>query len=162
MQTRNKRAANVVIVGTMTVPLFAGEDAKKTWTFDDKEVGAIAGGFTNEVGEWIVVSTPEGKVLAQTANSANPVSNVELASDTDGKDIDISVRMKAVAGENDHNGGLVWRAKDAKNYYVARNNPLRAGSYNVYKVCRSNAVDVPRRTPQALGVLAHPSSGDDR
>jgi len=37
--------------------------------------------------------------------------------------------MKAVAGENDRGGSLVWRAKDAKNYYVARNNPLGSGSY---------------------------------
>jgi hypothetical protein len=134
MQTRSKLAVGVMFVGTFTVTLFGGDDAKKTWTFDDDQVGMIANGFTNEVGEWKVVSTSEGKVLAQTAKSPNPVFNVALASETDVKDVDISVRMKAIEGQNDQGGGLVWRAKDAKNYYVARNNPLGAGSFNVYKV----------------------------
>jgi hypothetical protein len=134
MQTWNQLAAGALLVGSLTVPLFAGDDAKKTWTFDDDQVGVIATGFTNEVGEWKVVSTPEGKVLAQAAKSPNPVFNIALVGGTDVKDVDISVKMKAVEGENDQGGGLVWRAKDAKNYYVARNNPLGAGSYNVYKV----------------------------
>jgi hypothetical protein len=134
MKTWNKLAAGVMLVGTLSVPLLAGDNAKKTWTFDDGDAGVIAMGFTNEVGEWKVVTTSEGKVLAQTARSPNPVFNVTLISDTNAKDVDISVRMKAIAGENDQGGGLVWRAKDAKNYYVARNNPLRAGTYNLYKV----------------------------
>ena len=124
MRTWNKLVASVMLVGTLTVSLSAGGGEKKVWTFDDDEVGAIAKGFTNEVGEWKVVSTTEGKVLAQSAKSPNPVFNIALASETDVKDVDISVRMKAIAGENDQGGGLVWRAKDAKNYYVARNNPL--------------------------------------
>jgi hypothetical protein len=115
-------------------PLFAREGGARTWTFEDDQVGTIAKGFSNEVGDWKVVAAPEGKVLAQMAKSANPVFNVALASDTNVKDVDISVKMKAIAGENDRGGGLVWRAKDAKNYYVARNNPLGKGSYNVYKV----------------------------
>jgi hypothetical protein len=134
MQTVNYLASVVMLAGVSTAPLSGGDDTKKTWTFDGDHVGVIATGFTNDVGEWKVVSTPEGKVLAQTAKSPNSVFNVALASDTDVKDVDISVRMKAIAGKNDQGGGLVWRAKDAKNYYVARNNPLGAGSYNVYKV----------------------------
>jgi hypothetical protein len=49
------------------------------------------------------------------------------------KDVDVSVRLKAVAGANDQGGGLVWRAKDAKNYYIARYNHLE-DNYRVYKV----------------------------
>jgi len=41
--------------------------------------------------------------------------------------------MKAVAGEIDQGGGIVWRAKDAKNYYLARYNPLE-DNYRLYKV----------------------------
>jgi hypothetical protein len=134
MQIWNQLAASAMLTGTLTVPLAAGDDAKRTWTFDEDPVGVIAKGFTNEVGEWKVVDTPEGKVLAQTAKNPNSVFNVTLASDTDVKDVDISVRMKPIAGEYDQGGGLVWRARDARNYYVARNNPLGAGSYNVYKV----------------------------
>jgi hypothetical protein len=41
--------------------------------------------------------------------------------------------MKALAGEDDQGGGLVWRAKDGANYYIARFNPLE-DNYRVYKV----------------------------
>src|SRR6266567_2465356 len=55
------------------------------------------------------------------------------ADDTNAKDVDVSVKMKAVAGETDQGGGLVWRARDAKNYYLARYNPLE-DNYRLYKV----------------------------
>ena len=76
MQTWNKLAAGVMLVGTLTVPLFAGGDAKKTWTFDGDQTGAIAKGFTNETGEWKVVDSDSGKALAQTAKSDDAVFNV--------------------------------------------------------------------------------------
>jgi hypothetical protein len=53
--------------------------------------------------------------------------------------------MRAVEGETDRGGGLVWRAKDKKNYYICRYNPLRGASYRVYKV-----VDGKRTQFQAL------------
>ena len=56
-----------------------------------------------------------------------------LADDVSQKDVDLSVKMSAVAGREDQGGGLVWRAKDAKNYYVARFNPLE-DNFRVYKV----------------------------
>ena len=36
---------------------------KRTWTFDDEATGQIAKGFTNEVGEWTVVASDQGKAL---------------------------------------------------------------------------------------------------
>jgi hypothetical protein len=111
----------------------AGEGNQRTWTFDDDETGAIAKGFTNEVGEWKVESSDSGKALAQLAKNPNSVFNVTLISDTNAKDVDLTVRMKANAGEHDQGGGLVWRAKDAKNYYLARYNPLE-DNYRLYHV----------------------------
>jgi hypothetical protein len=49
------------------------------------------------------------------------------------EDLELSVKMKAIAGKEDRGGGLIWRAKDSKNYYVARFNPLE-GNYRLYKV----------------------------
>ena len=43
------------------------------------------------------------------------------------------VSFKAVKGEKDQGGGLVWRYQDANNYYVARMNPLE-DNFRVYKV----------------------------
>jgi hypothetical protein len=116
-------------------PLYAGEGAKRTWTFDNDETGAIAKGFTNEVGEWKVAPSDNGNALAQSAKNPNSVFNVTLISDTNAKDVDLSVRMKAIAGEHDQGGGLVWRAQDAKNYYLARYNPLE-DNYRLYHVLK--------------------------
>jgi hypothetical protein len=126
-------AAGVMLVGTLTVPTFAGDDAKRTWSFDNEATGRIAKGFTNEVGEWSVVPSDNGKALAQSAKNPNAVFNITLIGDTNAKDVDLSVRMKAVAGETDQGGGLVWRARDAKNYYLARYNPLE-DNFRLYKV----------------------------
>ena len=106
-------------------------------------------GLRPAVGEWSVVSTDEGKVLAQSASSAGPVFNVVLVDDTNAKDVDISVKIKAVAGERDQGGGLVWRAKDAKNYYIARYNHLE-DNYRVYKV-----VDGKRSAPFQNADIKH-------
>jgi hypothetical protein len=125
--------------GLIAVPLllsfvaYAGDGSKKTWTFENESAGAPPKGFTPSVGEWNVVTTEEGKVLAQSAKNANPVFNIVLVDDTKVKDIDISVKVKALAGELDQGGGLVWRAKDAKNYYIARFNH-REDNFRVYKV----------------------------
>jgi hypothetical protein len=126
-------AGGVVLAAVLSGPLQGADDAKRTWTFDDDASGQIAKGFTNEVGQWSVVASDKGKALAQSAKNPNAVFNITLISDTNAKDVDLSVRMKAVAGETDQGGGLVWRAADAKNYYLARYNPLE-DNYRLYKV----------------------------
>ena len=133
MRSLNRLVPGVILAGTLTVAVFAGDDAKKTWTFDDDQTGAIAKGFTNEAGEWKVVESDSGKALAQTASSPGPFFNVTLIDGTNAKDVDLTVKLKAVEGQRDQGGGLVWRAKDAKNYYIARYNHLE-DNYRVYKV----------------------------
>ena len=36
----------------------------------------------------------------------------------------LEVRVRANTGDIDQGGGLIWRARDARNYYIARYNPL--------------------------------------
>src|SRR5512143_1725204 len=114
-----------------------GQSQEKVWNFDANKTGDIPEGFTNEVGEWKVVAdeTAPSKpnVIAQLAKSSGSTFNVTLVSGTGYKDVDLSVKMKAIAGKEDQGGGLVWHAKDAKNYYVARYNPLE-DNYRLYKV----------------------------
>jgi hypothetical protein len=111
----------------------ADETTKKTWDFEKDKPGKIANGFTNEVGTWEVANDGDNHVLYQKAKNDEATFNVALVQGTSYKDLDLSVKLKAVAGEVDRGGGLVWRAKDAKNYYVARYNPLE-DNYRVYKV----------------------------
>jgi hypothetical protein len=66
------------------------------------------------------------------AKNSGGTYNVALLDGTSYQDLDLTVAMKAVAGEEDQGGGPVWRAKDKENYYIARYNPLE-NNYRVYK-----------------------------
>ena len=113
--------------------LCADKDDKRTWNFDDDKLGEIAKGFKGYVGKWVVAKSDDGQALAQTAMNPNSTFNIALISDTNAKDVDITVKMKAISGDIDQGGGIVWRAQDDKNYYLARYNPLE-DNYRVYKV----------------------------
>ena len=105
----------------------------KTYDFESEEVGKPASGFLTAVGGWSVVMDGTNRVLAQTAQSADSAFNLVLRPDLLLADVELTVRLKGVKGVVDQGGGLVWRAKNAQTYYVARYNPLE-DSYRVYKV----------------------------
>ncbi len=110
----------------------------RAWNFGAAPLGATPPGFTAD---------GMARVLAQLATNPDKTFNVAL-SDEIREDIDISVRLKAVAGEFDQGGGLVWRARDKDNYYVARYNPLE-DNFRVYKVeggkrTQFQSADIPR------------------
>ncbi len=133
------------VAGALLVGAFVGttsqaaDEAKKTWNFYGYQANEIAKGFTNEVGKWVVVKSDQGNALAQTAKNPNSTFNVTLITDTNAKDVDVSVKMKSVAGEIDQGGGIVWRAKDAKNYYLARYNPLE-DNFRLYKTINGKRI----------------------
>lgn len=110
-------------------------NAPTAWDFENDPPGQIAKGFTEEVGTWVVQADPitRNHVLAQAAKSDDETFNVALVDDVRLGDFDMSVRVKAVAGQLDRGGGVVWRAKDAKNYYICRYNPLEA-NFRLYKL----------------------------
>ena len=60
-------------------------------------------------------------MLKQSGQATYPVC---LKDDTSLKDGFVEVKFKALSGKEDQAGGVVWRAKDANNYYVARANAL--------------------------------------
>lgn len=68
-------------------------------------------------------------VLAQTAET-QPWA-VALLEDRKFADVDVSVRVKPLSGKEDQTGGLVFRAKDAGNYYLVRSNGLE-DNYRLY------------------------------
>jgi hypothetical protein len=115
------------------------QQTKNTWTFDNDQPGRIASGFSNETGDWKVVADASApskpNILAQMAKSSASTFNLVLLGNHQFKDADVSVQMKSVAGKTDQGGGLVWRAKDAKNYYVVRYNPLE-DNFRLYRVVK--------------------------
>jgi len=107
------------------------------WTFERTQPGTLPAGFHARVGRWTTVtdaSAPSGpRALAQEAKGSDAQFNVLLLDAPRPRNLDLSVRLRAVAGRIDQGGGLVWRARDEKNYYVARYNPLE-DNYRVYTV----------------------------
>ena len=104
------------------------------WSFENDSKNEPALSFSCEAGRWTVVELSEGgKAFAQTAKSPDQVYNVALVKESRARDLDLSVRLRAIAGNDDQGGGLVWRALDSKNYYIARFNPLE-DNFRVYKV----------------------------
>ena len=115
----------------------AAQTSEKAWNFDADKQGGIPEGFTVVRGDWKIVVDPDApsrpSVLAQLAKNSGSTFNLILVSGTNSQNVDISVKMKAVAGKEDQGGGLVWRAMDSNNYYVSRYNPLE-GNYRLYRV----------------------------
>ena len=102
----------------------------KTVTFDDAKIGEAPAGWTatktgSGQAKWTVVadnSAPsKPNVLKQSGEATYPVC---LKDDPALKDGFVEVKFKPVAGKEDQAGGVVWRAQDADNYYVARANAL--------------------------------------
>jgi 3-keto-disaccharide hydrolase len=60
-------------------------------------------------------------VLKQSGRATYPVC---IKDDTSLKDGFVEVKFKPISGREDQAGGLIWRAKDSNNYYVARANAL--------------------------------------
>ncbi len=106
---------------------------RRQWDFQADAVGHPPSGFRSAIGAWTVVDDGGNHVLAQTARNEDAVFNVIIRTDALYADVDVSVRLKAVKGFVDQGGGIIWRVKNAKSYYLTRYNPLE-DSFRVYKV----------------------------
>jgi hypothetical protein len=100
----------------------------QTVNFDNEKVGTSPSGWTcTQTGrgeaKWAVVSddTAPSKpnVLKQSGVATFPIC---LKDDINLKNGFVEVKFKPVSGKEDQAGGLVWRAKDANNYYIFRAN----------------------------------------
>jgi hypothetical protein len=92
-------------------------------------------------GIWSVIvqeDAPSGKkVLAQTDADATDYRFPLAFTGPAMKDLRLSVRCKPVSGSVDQGCGLVFRLKDANNYYVARANALE-DNVRLYRVVKGS------------------------
>ena len=115
-------------------------------SFEDAAVGVLPAGWrtdaTNPKGPpatWAVVgetrdgSATKSLALTKIEDTSRGVFNLCIAPVEDFGDGAVSVRLKALTGAIDQGGGVCWRLKDARNYYIARYNPLEK-NYRVYVV----------------------------
>ena len=81
-----------------------------------------------EAGKWTIVADPtavNGQALGQLSNDRTDYRfPLAIYKPYSGKDLELSVRFKAVAGTVDEAGGIVLRLSTPDDYYVARANAL--------------------------------------
>jgi hypothetical protein len=142
----------VLMVWFVAMTAGAQDKRARDFTFTKDDLGKVPTGWKAErtgKGEgsvWKVVKdgtapSRRGVALAQTAAGPNALFNLCVAQDTSYQDVEVLVSFKAIAGEKDQGGGIVWRYQNADNYYVARMNPLE-DNFRVYKVVAG------KRSPQ--------------
>jgi hypothetical protein len=86
---------------------------------------------------WKIVNDNGNKVVAQSAKNEGDYYNLLVLDKLKYQDLTLTVKLKAVAGEEDQGGGLVWRYIDNNNYYIARCNPLEH-NFRLYHVVNGN------------------------
>lgn len=118
------------VIAILLITLAAPAVFSGTVNFDGLPTGAPPPGWkATQTGQgharWTVeaeASAPSRpNVLKQSGEASFPVC---LKRGTHLQDGFVEVKFKPVGGREDRAGGLVWRAKDADNYYVARANAL--------------------------------------
>ena len=122
MRTLAVALATFVLAGVLT--------AADTVNFDNAAPGQSPGGWTatktgSGEAKWTVerddTAPSKPNVLKQSGVATYPVA---FKNDTSVKDGFVEVKFKPISGKEDQAGGVVWRLRDANNYYVARANAL--------------------------------------
>ena len=126
----NRKVMNRLNAFVFVASLLTSTAMAETVTFDQEKPGATPQGWTaTKTGEgeakWTIEkddsASSKSNVLKQSGTAAYPVA---LKQDTNLKDGFVEVKFKPLSGEEDQAGGVIWRAKDADNYYIARANAL--------------------------------------
>ena len=120
----------MTIATIFAITLLAGVALADTVNFDNFKTGAPPPGWTatktgSGTAKWTIEqddSAPsKPNVLKQSGQATYPVC---IKDDTSLKDGFVEVKFKPISGKEDQAGGLIWRAKDSNNYYIARANAL--------------------------------------
>ncbi len=121
-----KRLSTVLIVASLTCSIALSQ----TINFDDAKTGAAPPGWTaTKTGKgeakWTIekddTAPSKPNVLKQSGEATYPLC---LKNETSVKDGFVEVKFKPISGKEDRAGGVIWRAKDSDNYYIARANAL--------------------------------------
>ena len=118
--------AAVLLIGTTTFAMAAGE--KITMKYD---LGSENTKWKFVAGQWVRRASAGRQVLAQTVET-QPWA-VALLEDQKFADVDVSVRFRPVSGKEDASGGIIFRAKDGRNYFLVRANALE-NNFRLYTI----------------------------
>lgn len=124
-------------------PLRAGEVVIEH-KFDEDKVGQLPDKWRNRAAgegkpaEWTVTadasapSPPHVLAITRLPDDVGGYNHVVLT-EPKATVFNVTVKLKALSGKEDQGGGLIFRAVDDHNYYLARVNPLEL-NFRVYKV----------------------------
>jgi hypothetical protein len=141
------------VIAAALVLLEMNDMSNHAVSFEGDQTGVTPQGWTATLTgsgnpKWTVESDEtapsKAKVVRQSGRATFPLL---LKNDTSIKDGFIEVKFKAIAGSEDRAAGVVWRAKDANNYYVVRANALE-DNFVLYKTVDGvrRAIDIVGRT----------------
>jgi len=137
-------ASHQLALGTVVAQAETASPAL-VWNFDREQPGTLPSEFSigtlfdgRPAGDWQVLATDRAKspphVLAQVmAKGAEHAYKVVLIKEVIASDLNLEVSFLPIQGQADMGGGLIWRATDDRNYYLARANPLEQ-NIRVYRV----------------------------
>lgn len=135
-----------------------------TVDFSSMPIAAKPPGFTEgltgqgEAVRWEVLedpSVPGGRVIAETSrDTADYRFPLCVYDGLIAKDVEVSVRFKAIDGMVDQAGGLIVRVKDPLNYYVTRANALE-NNIRLYKVVAGIRRQIAGQSVEVTGGIWH-------
>jgi hypothetical protein len=135
-----------LVLGTVVAKVETASPAL-AWNFDREQPGTLPSEFSigtlfdgRPAGNWQVLATDRAKspphVFAQVmAKGAEHAYKVVLIKEVIASDLNLEVSFLPIQGQADMGGGLIWRAADDRNYYLARANPLEQ-NIRMYRVVK--------------------------
>src|SRR6266853_179727 len=118
------------VLFVIMAPMSLAMAQTQTINFDNFKTGDPPAGWTatktgSGQAKWTIekddTAPSKPNVLKQSGEATYPVC---IKDDTNLKDGFVEVKFKPISGKEDQAGGVIWRAKDANNYYIARANAL--------------------------------------
>jgi hypothetical protein len=150
------KTSTIALITTLS----AGFALADTVNFDDLKTGTPPAGWTaTQTGsgqaKWQVVADDSApskpNVLKQSGVATYPVC---IKDDTSLKDGFVEMKFKPVSGSEDQAGGVIWRCKDADNYYIARANALE-DNVTIYYTVNGRRVEKKRINTKVASAKWH-------
>jgi hypothetical protein len=130
-----------------TVTLAAGAEERTSVKYD---LGLENPKWKFVAGQWVRRASGGRQVLAQTVET-QPWA-VALLEDQKFGDVDVSVRFRPISGKEDASGGIIFRARDGRNYFLIRANALE-NNFRLYRLVNG------KRSTIASARVSEPSLG---
>jgi 3-keto-disaccharide hydrolase len=102
-------------------------------------------------GKWVRRTSSGLPVLAQTVET-QPWA-VAILEDRKFDDLDVAVRFRPISGNEDASGGIIFRAKDGRNYLLVRANALE-NNFRLYTIVNG------KRSTIASATVPEPKLGE--